>query len=85
MIQSKLLLGVNDEWIDTFGKIKGKWGSTNFISCLPYVDIYPKGSMENELFMQMTEMGTLDLYLPDMVLLKVEFENVSQLVKGPVL
>ena len=78
-------MGVNDKWIDSFGKIKGKCGQKTFIDILPYVAVHPKGSIDNDLFMQMIEQVSFDLYPAETISLKVEFDNVGQLVKGPVL
>jgi hypothetical protein len=43
-------MAVNDVWIETMGKIRGKWGHKHFIERLPYIAVRPNGSMDISLF-----------------------------------
>ena len=49
------------------------------------MDAHSKESMDINLFMQMIEQVSFDLYPEETILLKVEFDNFGWLVKGPIL
>ena len=48
-------LAVQDGWLATFGKIKGKYGHKTFVERLPYVAVRKSGSMDLRLFREMIE------------------------------
>ena len=77
---------VNDAWVETMGKVKGKYGHKFVIERLPYVAVRKSGSMDSELFMESVEQYTFDLYPEETVSLDIEFDpQTGELIKGPVM
>jgi hypothetical protein len=78
-------MAVNDAWIETMGKIRGKWGHKHFIERLPYIAVRPNGSMDISLFQQLIKDMLFDLYPRDTVSLELVVDEFGRLVKGPLM
>jgi len=78
-------MAVNDEWVASFGKTKGKYGHKQFIERLPYIAVRRNGSMDVKLFMEFVETATFDLYPEDTVSLEIKLDEFGRLVMGPVM
>ena len=78
-------LAIQDGWVASFGKIKGKFGHPNYIERLPYVAVRKSGSMDCRLFRQLIEDTTFDLYPKETVALAIKVNDHGRLLTGPVM
>ena len=78
-------LAIQDGWVASFGKIRGKYGHSHYIERLPYVACRKSGSMDVCLFRQMIVDVTFDLYPKEKVSLQIKIDDYGRLLTGPVM
>ena len=78
-------LAVQDGWVASFGKTKGKYGHRRPIERTPYIAVRNSGSIDNKLFREYVETVIFDLYPPETVSLEIKVDDHGRLKNGSVL
>ena len=78
-------LAVQDGWVASFGKTKGKYGHRRPIERMPYIAVRKSGSIDGRLFREYVETVTFDLYPRETVSLEIKVDDHGRLVSGPVI
>ena len=72
-------LAVQDGWVASFGKTKGKYGHRSPIERTPYIAVRNSGSMDGKLFREHVETVIFDLYPPETVSLEIKVDDHGRL------
>ena len=78
-------LAVQDGWVASFGKTKGKYGHSRPIERMSYIAVRNSGSMDGKLFSEYVETVIFDLYPPETVSLEIKVDDHGRLKNGSVL
>jgi len=77
---------VNDNWVQDFPYIRGKWGHKEYQEIKPFVAVTSSGSMTNKLFMDGIKTLTFACYPRETVPLEIKFNaNTGELLTAPVI